>query len=115
MHGSPLAMCARALLPNARGYALVATQAARPAGALEAPCRLAVLCERPLAPLAELPCVRVERFEGARQRVGAAGMVALCAMWVGSAANACDARSIGPVPPGSAARSGAGARRGAPI
>jgi hypothetical protein len=69
-------MRARVLAPNVRGYALVATQLAPPVGAAEAPCRLAVLCERPLAPLAELPCARVERFEGARQRAGAARMVA---------------------------------------
>ena len=64
MHGAALAMRARELPPNAKGYSVVATQLSGDDDAPDAPHRLALFSDRALATLTELPCVRVERFEG---------------------------------------------------
>ena len=66
LHGGAHAMTARLLAPSAKGFTVVATQRSSAGSVPEAPHRLSVLSGQPLAPLAELPCGRTERFEGGR-------------------------------------------------
>lgn len=85
LHGGAHAMTARQLAPNTKGFTVVATQRSGAGSVPEAPHRLSVLSDQPLAPLAELPCGRTERFEGAHDQPNAAlagsGGAACVCMW----------------------------------
>ena len=71
LHGGAHAMTARQLEPNAKGFTVVATQRSGAGSVPEALHRLSLLADQPLAPLTELPCVRIERFEGGHPEVDA--------------------------------------------
>ena len=72
LHGGAHAMTARQLAPNAKGFTVVATQRSGAGSLPEAAHRLSLLSDQPLAPLAELPCGRTERFEGGCSQASAA-------------------------------------------
>ena len=76
-------MTARQLAPNPKGFTVVATQRSGAGGVPEAAHRLSMLSDQPLAPLAELPCGRTERFDGAHDQLNAALAGSSCAASVG--------------------------------
>ena len=87
LHGGAHAMTARQLVHNSKGLTVVVTQRSGAGGAPEAPHRLSLLSDQPLSPLAELPCGRIEHFEGEHRGSHAAssavpGSAACFCMWL---------------------------------